>query len=585
MKKKTIPIFFAVDDNYVSLLRITLTSLKQHASRDYKYHIYVLHTGLSEDSKKEIKKFKEKWFRVSFNNVSLQIASLGNKLNVRDYYTLTTYYRLILPDTYLGIKKGLYLDSDIVVLDDISKLYNTHLGKNYVGAVKDGSVQLFEEFITYVEGALKIPHENYFNAGILLMNFKKMREDHFTRQITNLIKRVSFKVAQDQDLLNVVCKDKVQYISPAWNTMPLGEKNPMPSLIHYNLTLKPWKNNNIMYEEVFWDYANQAGVKEQLLEIKSKISEQDIANQDKVTENLKKLCLYEATRTRYYKGIDKAKKDPLNEREEILQKIAHLEKDGKFDQDAENDPPFRPLVPGDVDYLNKKFLSRMMTRIVNRRANRYFNRLIKRGAIVIDGYEGIENLQSVKSGAIITSNHFNPFDSIPLHKATKKYTRKKKMYKVIREGNYTFPGKYGQFMRHCNTLPLSSNYDVLSEMLNAVDVILKRGDFILVYAEQSMWWNYRKPKPLKVGAFKWAAKNNVPVIPTFITMRDTDKNDHEGYPIQAYTLHVGEPIYPDPELSLMENIENMRKENEKVWKEIYEKVYGIPLTYTTKKGA
>ena len=98
-----------------------------------------------------------------------------------------------------------------------------------------------------------------------------------------------------------------------------------------------------------------------------------------------------------------------------------------------------------------------------------------------------------------------------------------------------------------------------------------------------MWWNYRKPKPLKMGAFRFAANNNVPVIPTFITMRDTEKFDAEGYPIQAYTLHILEPIYPDPELSVIENQKKMAEENFKVWKEVYEEAYGIPLTYTTVK--
>ena len=160
---------------------------------------------------------------------------------------------------------------------------------------------------------------------------------------------------------------------------------------------------------------------------------------------------------------------------------------------------------------------------------------------------------------------------------------KKQLFKIIREGNYSFPGLYGFFMRNCNSIPLASNIEVMKVTLNSIDTVLKRGDLLLVYAEQSMWWNYRKPKPLKPGAFRFAAKNNVPVIPTFITMRDTDKLDGEGYPIQAYTLHILAPIYPDPSKNIKENADILRLENERVWKELYEKVYGIPLTYITEK--
>ena len=98
-----------------------------------------------------------------------------------------------------------------------------------------------------------------------------------------------------------------------------------------------------------------------------------------------------------------------------------------------------------------------------------------------------------------------------------------------------------------------------------------------------MWWNYRKPKPLKKGAFVFAAKNNVPIIPTFITMRDTDKVDDSGALIQAYTLHILEPIYPDVFLTQAENVMMMMKANEEEWKEVYEKTYGEKLTYITEK--
>ena len=121
------------------------------------------------------------------------------------------------------------------------------------------------------------------------------------------------------------------------------------------------------------------------------------------------------------------------------------------------------------------------------------------------------------------------------------------------------------------------------EFKKAVDTILQRGDFILIFPEQSMWWNYRKPKPLKNGAFKLATKNNVPVIPIFITMEDSNIMGEDGFPIQEYTINIGEPIYSNEKLSDRENTETMKEENFKVWKEVYEEFYKIPLEYTTKK--
>ena len=110
------------------------------------------------------------------------------------------------------------------------------------------------------------------------------------------------------------------------------------------------------------------------------------------------------------------------------------------------------------------------------------------------------------------------------------------MYRVIREGNYTgFPGFYGVLMRHCNTLPLSSNFKTMEKFIAAVDRVLEKNQFVLVYPEQGMWWNYRKPRPLQKGAFTFAARNNKPVLPVFITMEDSDVLDDDGFYAVSYT--------------------------------------------------
>ena len=121
----------------------------------------------------------------------------------------------------------------------------------------------------------------------------------------------------------------------------------------------------------------------------------------------------------------------------------------------------------------------------------------------------------------------------------------------------------------------------MEEFVKAVDVILSRGDFILIYPEQSMWWNYKKPKPLKPGAYNLAARNNVPIIPIFITMEDSAKIGEDGFPIQEYTINIEEPIYPDKSKSKKENTELMKQKNYEIWKRIYENFYGIPLEYST----
>ena len=95
-----------------------------------------------------------------------------------------------------------------------------------------------------------------------------------------------------------------------------------------------------------------------------------------------------------------------------------------------------------------------------------------------------------------------------------------------------------------------------------------------------MWWNYRKPRPMQDGAFSLAVSNNVPVVPIFITMQDSDVLDGDGFFVQEYTLHILPAIYPDKNLSRKECRERMREENYSAWVKTYEEFYGTPLVYS-----
>ena len=272
-------------------------------------------------------------------------------------------------------------------------------------------------------------------------------------------------------------------------------------------------------------------------------------------------------------------------RVQVLKKIEELEKQGKFDVDAEDDPPTIVLTPENIDYLRKKTSSKLKRVFANEMGEKFLDNLLKNNKLIRKQINGMENLSKISTGAIVTCNHFNPFDCFTIEKVFRLSGKieEKRLYKVIREGNYTnFPGLYGFFFRNCDTLPLSSNKKTMVEFMKAVDELLKKGDFILIYPEQSMWWNYRKPKPLKPGAFKIASRNNVPVIPIFITMQDSEKIDSEGFPIQEYIVNIAEPIYPEKGLTLKENTEKMMSNNFEMWKKIYENFYGIPLEYTTE---
>ena len=273
------------------------------------------------------------------------------------------------------------------------------------------------------------------------------------------------------------------------------------------------------------------------------------------------------------------------ERLEVLSRIEKLESQGIFDQDVEDDLETIELLPDQIDYLQKKLSSKIKTKIVNHMARNHIKKLIKNKQLIIKETIGMENFLKLEhEAAIITCNHFNAFDNFAVYKVLENHIKKNELYKVTREGNFRYPGIYGVFFRNCNTLAISSNLKTMKLFLDAIKELLKRKEKILIYSEQGMWWNYRKPRPPVTGAYKFAVANNVPVIPMFITMNDSELIGADGFPIQEYTVHILPAIYPKEGLSSKENTEYMRNKNYEVWKEVYEKTYGIPLTYTTEEN-
>lgn len=591
---KGIPIFFSVDDGYIPFLAVTLQSLVDNSSSSNQYSIKILHTNVNEENKRKISKYQRENIDIEFVNLNCYVEKVKDKLFTRDYYTNTTYFRLFIPELYPQYEKALYLDSDTVVLADIAELYNTDIGENLVAAAQEGVIQNIKVYQDYVEKVVGVAsYKRFFNAGVLLMNLNELRRFQFQEKILYLLSTVKYSVIQDEDYLNRMCKGRVKFVDSTWNKMPIDIDNVKIEnikLIHFNYVYKPWHFDNVLYGEIFWEYAQKTEFINDIKFIKENYTEEKKNRDIESDKNLRLLAQKECDCVgddRQYKPTFETTKSEIEkskERLEILEKIKKLELEGKFDIDAENDPPTIVLTPENVDYLKKKTSSKIKNKVANKVGEKFLKDLLKNNKLIIKEVNGIENLQNLESGAVITCNHFNPFDSFSIERVFRSsgQAKTKKLYKVIREGNYTnFPGLYGFFFRNCDTLPLSSNKRTMIEFMKAVDIILQRGDFILIYPEQSLWWNYKKPKPLKNGAFKFATRNNVPVIPIFITMQDSNIIGEDGFFVQEYIINIEKPIYPNEKLSERENTTIMRDRNYEIWKNIYEDFYKVPLQYTT----
>lgn len=264
--KNTIPIFFSTDDNYLPFLAVSIRSLLENASPDYHYTIHILNNGLTPARVAPILEMKQENADIRLVDVSHALRPIAERLNLRDYYTVSIYFRLFIASMFPQYHKAIYLDADIAVNGDISRLYHIPLSSHIVGAVSDDIIASCHDFQMYAEEALGIPYRRYFNSGVLLMDLDAFRMEHIEETFVYLLETYHFDtVCPDQDYLNVLCRDRVLYLDKGWNKMSIDtDYNGIPNLIHYNMFYKPWLYKKIAYSEYFWKYAAMTPFEEEL---------------------------------------------------------------------------------------------------------------------------------------------------------------------------------------------------------------------------------------------------------------------------------------------------------------------------------
>ena len=194
---------------------------------------------------------------------------------------------------------------------------------------------------------------------------------------------------------------------------------------------------------------------------------------------------------------------------------------------------------------------------------------------------GLENIPDNLDGVLITSNHFGPLENTVIRHLTKKMKRSK-LNIISQTTNFAMTGPIGFLMNYANTIPISVDPRYLARDFLSImkEKLVEKKEAVLLYPEQEMWFNYRKPRPSKNGAYFYGAKLNIPILSCFVEIQDTDKDDTEEFRKVKYILHVLGVLYPDKNKTPKENTEELAALDYEMKKACYEKVYGKELTYT-----
>ena len=206
-----IPLAIAFTPNYFVQAATTLRSVLD-ASPNGRFRVVCL---LSEDISDRL---KDKLAWLDEERLDLEFIPLKGRLQdvyIDPRYTEAASLRLLLPELLPELDRILYLDCDIIVRQDLAKLWEeTDLGDNYLAGVYEAAIEGQAERFR----ALGCDPAKYFNSGFLLMNLAQMRAEKVSERLLEAC-RVPYLEFPDQDALNQVCQGRVLPLSPLYNSI------------------------------------------------------------------------------------------------------------------------------------------------------------------------------------------------------------------------------------------------------------------------------------------------------------------------------------------------------------------------------
>ncbi len=269
-----------------------------------------------------------------------------------------------------------------------------------------------------------------------------------------------------------------------------------------------------------------------------------------------------------------------NNRKAVIKNIKEFAESGQFHNKVELDDPVLTLEQSRKitnNYLeNRSSLTFKLKTVFGVFLAKTAARIINKNTEIV----GLEKIPRDMGGVLITSNHFSPLENTIIRHLTNTLGRKR-LGIICQTSNFAMTGIIGYIMNYADTIPISNDPRYLARGFLSVlkERLVDKKHAILLYPEQEMWFNYRKPRPPKNGAYFYAAKLNVPIISCFVEIIDLSEDDTAEFKKVKYILHILDVLYPNQSKSVKENTEALGTRDYTLKKECYESVYGKPLTY------
>lgn len=206
-----INVVFITDNKYAAITGTAITSLKINRDRMNDYHIHVVTIDMDLDNANKLRCMAEDGFQITLIEDDAKFAKYNRRKG--GFTSKSTYTRFYLAELLPTLDKVIYLDDDIIVQQDLTNLDKMVLEDYYCLAAADMMAEVTSP--THME-KLGCNLDKIFNAGVMLLNLKKMREDKTSEKLIDYIQH-GLNYAGNQDAFNIVFNGDVGYISCLWN--------------------------------------------------------------------------------------------------------------------------------------------------------------------------------------------------------------------------------------------------------------------------------------------------------------------------------------------------------------------------------
>ena len=251
-----INIVFITDENYLPQFCIALTSLLKN-NQDVVDKIFLIHDLTNEKKILKVLEYFKKVYAVTILPLKMHNSSEFENFTTTYHATKAVYYRLALADILPNdIQRVLYLDSDLIVTGNLSKLADLYFSEQCIAYGVD-HVHQPPEFVVEQGQRFGMVFKKYYNTGVLYLNLELMRKFGSTEKLLAIATKHNERLVYwDQDVLNIYFLNRWANLEFSYNAFDLTEKlNYLPKIVHYSGHQKPWKFPcTHPYKDLYWEY-------------------------------------------------------------------------------------------------------------------------------------------------------------------------------------------------------------------------------------------------------------------------------------------------------------------------------------------